>query len=160
MLQAILARAQRSIDTLAMKYIVRLVAAVPFVIAAGFGTAAAVIKLSEVYGTLAAYTILTIAFVGLGLLGIAVIAFATPSPEQVAAEEVETASAEPMAAAAEIPAARLALTAFGALGPTGLTKLLGLLARNLPLVAGVVVLAYLMLTEAAERDRAAPDPAE
>ncbi len=160
MLQSILVRAQRSIDSLATKYILRLVAAVPFAIAAGFGTAAAAIKLSDVYDPLTAYTILAVAFAGLGLVVMAAIAVATQSPAEVPVEEAETVAAEPLAAATDVPNARLALAAFGALGPAGLSKALGLLARNLPLVAGVLVLAYLMLAEAADRDRVAPDPAE
>ena len=159
MFQTIIARAQRSVDSLARKYVLRLVAAVPFVIAAGFGTAAAAIKLTELYGHLTAYSMLAIGFAILGLLALAAIGLVSQTPEEAAVEEVQ-ATAEPMAATTELPTAKLALTALGALGPAGLTKILGLLTRNLPLVAGALVLAYLMLTEAAERDRAAPDAAE
>lgn len=159
MLQAIISRAQKSVDSLVSKYVARFVVAVPFLVAAGFGTAAASIKLTELYGSLHAYTMLAFAFAALGTFAAGFIALASPSPQPDAAEEAKAEPAAAMDAPSNgLPNAEIMLTALGALGPSAFATLLRMLARNLPLVAGILVLGYLLLSEAAERDRGQPAP--
>lgn len=161
MFQEIIHRAQQSIDSLVNKYVSRLVVAVPFLVAAGFGTAAASNKLSEVYGSTGSHTIMAIAFAVLGSIAAAVIAAGPRSTYEAPIEREE-----PAPATAEAPgpqsgiSADLALTALGALGPSTLTSILRNLARNLPLVIGVVIVGYLLFSEPTPREREAAEPAE
>ena len=68
MFQEIANRAQRAIDTLVSKYVTRLAVAVPFVVALGFGTAAASVKLTEMYGSMLANALLAGVFATFGLV--------------------------------------------------------------------------------------------
>ena len=141
MLQAIVDRAQRSIDTLISKYVTRAAVAVPFVVAIGFGTAAATVKLTEEFGGMIAYSILAAAFGAIGILAATAIALRRPTPPAneepvgeatVASEEVgKKASFDP----------EMILAAVGAVGPAAFPAILRLLVKNLPLVLGVVVIA-------------------
>jgi hypothetical protein len=147
MFEGIVARAQRSADTLVSKYVTRLAVAVPFVIALGFGTAAASVRLTEEFGSLGAYTILASAFGVIGLVAAAAIALGSPKPHvaivpHAADTPVETTTDDSMAVTPE-----LVLTALGALGPAALPQLARLLLKNIPLVILALVLGYLLLSE-------------
>lgn len=149
MLQAIVERAQRAIDTLVSKYVTRVVVAVPFVIALGFGTAAASVKLTELYGNLVAHTVLAATFAAAGLAAAAAIALSGPAPVAVVSEETtgQATVAEEASEAATGPESELLLSAIGALGPAAMPGLLRFLLANVPLLVGVAVLAYLLFSE-------------
>jgi hypothetical protein len=151
MLQAIVNRAQRSIDTLIAKYVTRVAVAVPFVIALGFGTAGLTAKLVETYGNIAAYALVAAIFAGLGLIAAAVIALSGSNPMSIAAPESANESADDTASTSSQDTradTELLLTAIGAVGPAMLPALIRGLVRNVPLVVGVIVLAYLLFAEA------------
>ena len=147
MLQGLFNRAQRSIDALVSTYVRRLAIAVPFVISIGFTTAIAVVWLSQEYGSLTAYTVLASVFAVIGVLTMAAIAASTPHhalPSQAVTQEMPAVDAPQIAPAIDT---ELLLTTLGAVGPVALPALLRLIARNLPLLLGVLVLAYLLLAE-------------
>ena len=147
MFQEIANRAQRAIDTLVSKYVTRLAVAVPFVVALGFGTAAASVKLTEMYGSMLANALLAGVFATFGLVTAAAIAVRQPSPELSAEPDAAVAhepASEQTGAAPLLPNADVILAAVGAIGPSALPLLLRLLVRNLPLVLGIIVLAYLL----------------
>ena len=124
--------------------------AVPFIIALGFGTAAAAVRLSQDYGSTTAYAILAAAFAAIGFVAASVIALiGKPNP-------VAPAEPEPVAlngGTADTMSSfdpQILLTALGAIGPTALFGVLKLLTRNLPLLLGVVIVAYLLFSRASE----------
>lgn len=155
MFQSLVNRAQRSVDSLVSKYVARVVVAVPFVIAIGFGTAAASVKLTAEYGSMTAYTIMAVAFSAIGLVAALAIALSSSQPSTV--EAGATPAAEAAAAQAEDekgagfpdfavdPATVLSVLAT--VGPALAPPLLRLLARNLPLLTGLAVLAYLLFSD-------------
>ena len=96
MFEAIVNRAQRSVETVVLKYVARAAVAVPFIIALGFGTASAAVKLSEDFGTMTAYGILAASFAAIGLAASAAIAVSAPTPVAV------VKGAEPPTAISEI----------------------------------------------------------
>ena len=147
MLQAIVDRAQRSIDTLVSKYVTRAAVAVPFVVAFGFGTAAAMVKLTEEFGSMTAYTILAAAFGAVGLAAATVIALSGPNPIASVdpVEEAAAASGDNGKKSAIDP--EMILAAVGAVGPAALPAIIRLLAKNLPLVFGVVIIAYILFSD-------------
>ena len=150
MFQSIVNRAQRSVDTLISKYVTRVAVAVPFVIALGFGTAAASVALTDMYGNLVAHTILAAGFSVVGLIAAVAIA-ASGNPAIAAAEDeplpvgAEVAGETPGQSSALDP--EMLMTAVSTMGPVALPILIRLLMRNLPLVAGVLVLAYLLFSD-------------
>ena len=152
MFQSIVNRAQRSADTLISKYVTRVAVAVPFVIAVGFGTAAASVALTEMYGTLAAHAVLAAAFVLVGLAAAAAIAVSGSS--NVAADAATLSSEQPGAEHTDAPTGKtdtldpeMLLAAIGTIGPVALPALIRIVARNVPLIIGALVLAYLLFSD-------------
>lgn len=163
MLQAILNRAQLSVDKLVTKYVTRLAVAVPFVVALGFGTAAAAVKLSQEFGSPIAYAVLAAAFAAVGLSASAIIAVSGSSATTTAVTEAQvrsdTRSADPgtvQAKSAIDP--DLMMAALGTLGPAAIPTVVRLLARNLPLVLAIVMIAYILFSQRPETD-ASPETA-
>lgn len=155
MFQSLINRAQRSVDTLVSKYVARAAVAVPFLVAMGFGTAAASVKLSETYGSLTAYTVLAGAFAAIGLVAAAAIAISGPGATTVEAVDEPEAVAESEATEASLAPSidpAMIMSALTTVGPVALPQLLKLFARNLPLVIGVVVLAYLLFADTAKEE--------
>jgi hypothetical protein len=159
MFEGIVNRAQTSVDTLVTKYVTRMAVTLPFLISIAFAIAAAVVKLSDVYGSLAAYCIIAAAFAGLGLLAALAIALLKPAPIETMAEtEAEATAAESTATSEVTP--ELLLTVLGSLGPVAFPFLVRFLLRNLPLVLGVAILAYLLLSQKPTPDVVtSPEPA-
>ena len=147
MFQGLFNRAQRSIDTLVSTYVLRLAIAVPFVISLGFTTAVAAVWLNQEYGSLTAYTVLAGVYAVVGVIAMAAIAVSTPHhapPLNAVTQEVPAGDTPQNASAID---SELLLTTLGAVGPVALPAILRLIARNLPLLLGVLVLAYLLLAE-------------
>jgi len=156
--QSLVNRAQRSVDSLVSKYVARVVVAVPFVVAMGFGTAAASVKLTAEYGSMTAYTIMAVAFSAIGLVAAAAIALSSSQPatssEARVAQTAESASEQPAdTKESDFPIdPATVLSVLATVGPALAPSLLRLLARNLPLVTGLAVLAYLLFADAAKRE--------
>jgi hypothetical protein len=154
MLQGIINRAEHSIDALASKYVMRVLVAVPLVVALGFGTAAAAVRLSQDYGSTTAYTILAAAFAGIGLAAASAVALSGPKrvgPADTAEPVALTDDTSGMTSSFD---PQVLLAAVGAIGPAALPGLLRLLARNLPLVLAVVILAFLLFSKTEEGEGA------
>ncbi len=151
MWQGIVNRAQRSVDTLVTKYVTRIAVAVPFVIALGFGTAAASVKLGEVYGSMLGYAIIAATYAGVGLIAAVAIAAGGPAPipaTDAGNSDAAAAAVDSTAAETSTPATpELILAALATVGPAALPAVLRLVVRNLPLLLAVVVLAYLLFSD-------------
>ena len=93
MFESIINRAQHSVESTLTKYILRASVAVPFIIAFGFGTAAASAKLVQAYGDVAGHAILAAGFVAIGLVAAGAISAmsdnAIAAPEPLAAVDAE-----------------------------------------------------------------------
>ena len=157
MLQGIINRAEHSIDALATKYVMRVAVAVPFVVALGFGTAAAAVRLSQDYGTTTAYTILAAVFAGVGLAAASAIALSGPTAVAPAATVDPVSLSGDTAGVTSNFDSQTLLAALGAIGPTAFPGLLRLLTRNLPLVLAVVALAFLLFSKTEEVEVATDD---
>ena len=149
MFQSIVNRAQQSIESLVNKYMTRVAVAVPFVLALGFATAAAMVWLSQNFGSLNAYLIIAGAFTFVGILAASFIALS--SPPAIAAVVVQQPLAETNAEAivdGALNNQELLLALLGTAGPAALPVLLRMLARNAPLVLVVLLIGYLLLSDA------------
>ena len=146
MMQGIVNRAQRSVDLLVTKYVTRIAVAVPFVIALGFGTAAASAKLAEMYGSIIANSVLAATFCLVGLIAASVIALSGPKQaEAVTGADATTAAAVGMKEAAV--SQDLLLTTLAAVGPAALPAVLRLVFRNLPVMLAVAVILYILFSQ-------------
>ncbi len=169
MFRGLLNDAKSAASALIAKYLARASVAVPFLIAAGFAVAAITLMLVEQYGHIAAYWIMA---GGLALIGaVASLVVSVKEQDEEAAEKAaeEAEAASPSAAAAVAEAATQApLAMLGALsalpvGPASLMPAVRLLARNLPLVVLLTLIAMLFWpTDSAEAagEEQAPDDEE
>ena len=151
MFQSIINRAQHSVESVLTKYVLRAVVAVPFLIACGFGTAAATVKLVQIYGHTEAYALVSAAFAVLGLLTAALIAISGSKPAVAASETVADVKPEtPETAAKSLFDADLLVAALGVVGPKALPAvpaMMRFVVRNWALVVALVVVAYLAMSE-------------
>lgn len=166
MFQAVIQRAQRAVDSTLAKLLTRAAVAVPLLIAAGFGTAALTVTLTEAYGPALSYTMMAGLFVVLGGITAAVVS-ANGAPK----EEVEEPAPSVVDDVAEVAAPLLDRETLVALlttaGPVALPGLLRLAARNLPLLVMAVIVAFFFFGRSITSDKPdaasaapAPPPAE
>ena len=153
MFQGIVNRAQHSVEVLAGKLLTKMAVAVPFVLAVIFGLIAAVIWLSQHYGSLNAYLILTGAFAVIGVL--AAIFSALTSAKTVPASPQASAAAEEQPAEPNVESLvsgalnnqEILLALLGTAGPAILPALIRVVAKNVPLVVGVIIIVYFMFAD-------------
>ena len=162
MFRTLINDAKSAAASVVAKYAVRASVAVPFLVAAGFGTAALTLVLVERFGALTAYGIMGGGFAALGLL--AALAVTVKEQEEVvaaaAAEQSDTAEVAtdaPAQAAIQLPLALLGTLMTTPLGPgtaLGGAKMIG---RNLPLVVLVALMAFLFWPAGEKAAAEAPD---
>jgi hypothetical protein len=157
MFQAVVQRAQRAVDSTLAKLMTRAAVAVPLLIAAGFGTAALTVTLTEVYGPALSYTMMAGLFVVLGGITAAVVSANGTPKEQI--EEPAPSVAEDVAEVAAPLLDRDTLVAvLTTAGPVALPGLLRLAARNLPLLVMAVIVVFFFFGRSMTGDE--PDAAE
>ncbi len=141
MFQAALQKAQRAVDSTVEKLLTRAAVAVPLVIAAGFGTAALTVTLTQTYGPAVSYTMMAGLFAAVGGV-IAAIVSANGTTAQAEAPQATPSVAEDMAeVAAPLMDRETLIALLTTAGPVALPGLLRLAARNLPLLVMAVIVA-------------------
>jgi Na+-transporting methylmalonyl-CoA/oxaloacetate decarboxylase gamma subunit len=142
MLQGILQRAERKVDSVLARYINRATVAVPLVVAGGFATAALTVKLVELYGSVTAYALMAALFAVLSVVTAAVIGAesraATEASQPAASKDVAEAAADVENMLTPELKAVLATAA-----PVALPAIARSILRNLPLVLLLAIAAYL-----------------
>jgi len=141
------------------KYAIRASVAVPFVVAAGFGTAATTLVLVDRFGAVMAYSLMAGGFAALGLLAAAIVT--VKEQEEVAedtqAEKSDTADVATDAAAqaaVQLPLALLGTLLTTPMGPGVAAGGAKMLLRNLPLVLLAAVIALLFWPSVQKPDAA------
>src|SRR5690349_14836441 len=95
MFQGLFKRAESTIDSVVARFVARALVAIPLIVAAGFATAAATIKLVELYGSIVALSLMAAAFAVIGLVALAIVDIsARPSGEAVAEEPPASPTSE------------------------------------------------------------------
>ena len=130
------------------KYAIRVSVALPFIIAFGFGTAAATLALIDRFGAIQAYCFMTGGFAAAGLLAAIAVTVKEQEAEVAEAEAEKTDTANVATDAAAQAAAQLPLALLGTLlttpmGPGAVAGGAKAVLRNLPLVILVAVIAFL-----------------
>ena len=151
MFEAIINRAQHSVESAVSRVAFRVLAAVPFVIAFGFGTAAATVKLVQLYGHAAAYGIVAGVFVLLGLVAAVAVAVSSGQSTSAAAESAAAVAApSPGDAQQSLVDPDMLMTALGIVGPRAIPAIPALLrfaVRNWALVVSAIILAYMLMAQ-------------
>ncbi len=165
MFQGLFKRAELQIDSVVSKIVSRVLSAVPLVIAVGFATAAATVKLVELYGAVTAFALMAALFAVIGAILMA------------------TTGAEKGSATTEEPATQASATAegsgtgspdigdlftpemrslFTSAAPVALPPVLRGVGKNLPLILILALVAFVIsrfVESSEELDTAkAPDP--
>lgn len=151
MFQALFKRAENVIEQSIGQLVARIVMVVPFVVAAGFGTAALSLRLSREYGSEVSYLIMAGLFVGLGVVVAAIIAARQPATvggnasaqADDAGNGAEQSTAETAKSMSETDR-ELLLAALTSVAPIAVPHLARLLLRNLPLMATIAAGIYVM----------------
>lgn len=152
------------------KYAIRASVAVPFIVAAGFGTAATTLVLVDRFGAVMAYGLMAGGFAAVGLLAAAIVTVKEQEEVTEDAQAEKTDTAEVAGDAAAQAAVQLPLALLGTLltmpmGPGAAAGGAKMLMRNLPLVLLAAVLAFLFwpsakTPDADETTGPAEDPAD
>jgi hypothetical protein len=162
MFQAIVHRAQRAVDSTIAKLMTRAAVAVPLVIAAGFGTAALTVTLTETYGPALSYAMMAGLFVALGGITAAVVSANGTTPS-APAETAPSVAEDAARVAAPLLDRDTLIALLTTAGPVALPRLLRLAARNLPLLVMAVIVAIFFFDRSVtsgdgETAEAAPAP--
>lgn len=168
MFQFLFKRAEVAIERTIGQLIVRVLVAVPFLFAAGFGLAALWIRLERAYGSEMAALIIAGAFLGIGLVAGIVAALGKERPKVApAAARAEQAAAgaatsEPQGPPLSDADKELLKAALGTVAPMALPHVLRLVLRNLPLLAAIGAAAFIATRPVPDdsASEAAAQPAE
>ncbi|HEU4377917.1 MAG TPA: hypothetical protein VFR73_05040 [Hyphomicrobiaceae bacterium] len=163
MFRGLISDAKAAVGAVIVKYVARASVAIPFVIAAGFATAALTLLLTERYGAQTAYWLVAGGFTLIGALAMLVVT--VKEQEEEVAEAQAVAADTPEVAtevAVQAPLALLSALLASPMGPTSALGIARLLGRNLPLVLLLVVAGFLLWpTEPKSEDEAqtaTPEP--
>lgn len=136
------------------KYVIRASVAVPFVVAAGFGTAATTLVLIDRFGAVIAYCLMAGGFAAVGLF--AALAVTVKEQEEVVgaqAEKTDTANVATDAAAqaaVQLPLALLGTLLTSPMGPGVAAGGAKMVVRHLPLVLLIALIGLLFWPSADE----------
>jgi hypothetical protein len=130
------------------KYAIRASVAVPFLVAAGFGTAATTLVLIDRLGSILAYCLMAGGFAAIGLIAALVVTVKEQEEERVDTQEekADTASVATdtaAQAAVQLPLALLGTLLTTPLGPGVAASGAKMVARNLPLVVLIAIIGLL-----------------
>lgn len=168
MLQSLFRRAEATVDNAIASMLARALVAIPFLVAAGFGTAALAIYAYDNLGVAAGNLLLAALFSVVGLVCVAFVAMRARSPSLAGSE---TEDGEPKAGAEEAGEKPLldsidrdVMTAMlTAVGPVAVPLVLRSVVRNLPLIAAVAAAGFVLSRDGAghaKEGEASVQPAE
>jgi len=148
MFRGLINDAKSAAGSLLAKYLARASVAVPFVIALGFATAAITIMLVDRFGAITAYWIVAFGFTVVGLLATLIVTVKEQDEEtiekQVESQDTASVAADAAAqAAVQAPMALLGALLATPFGPNVLAGGAKMVARNIPLVVLLTLVAFL-----------------
>jgi len=148
MFRGLISDAKAAAGSLVARYLMRASVAVPFVVAFGFGVAALTVVLVEKFGHLYAYLAIAGGFTLIGLIA-AVAVNVKEQEEEIAEKKAEAGDTASVAtdaaaqAAAQMPLALLGTLFASPAGPSALAGGAKMIARNIPLVVLLALIAML-----------------
>jgi len=142
-------RAQATVDRAVDSIVHRIIIAIPFLIAGGFGTAALALRLDREYGSETASLIMAGGFAVLGLIVALVLRSRSQTPAEADAVTDEAPAQASATASAEGPDLSstdrdLIMAALTSAAPIAIPAVVRTIGRNLPLVAAVAAAAFII----------------
>lgn len=147
MLGSLFRRAQATVDNAIDHAVNRALVVIPFLIAAGFGTAALSMRLNREFGAETGSLILAGGFVLVGVVVALIVHSHSSKPTEAAAEAAETVERDAEQAADPSMAnvdRELLMAALTTAAPIALPGLLRAVMRNLPIVAAIAAAGFIM----------------
>ena len=153
MFDSLINRAQHSVESAVLRYVARIAVAIPFLIAFGFGIAAASAKLTEMYGQITAHAIIAGVFAAVGVIAAAAIAMFSPSSSVTENYNNEAQAAALKNEGAPQPSlldSDLLVATLGVVGPKmipAIPALMRMLVKNWSLVTSLIIVSYLLFSD-------------
>jgi hypothetical protein len=157
MLQSLFRRAEATVDNAIASVLARALVALPFVVAAGFGTAALAIYAYENLGVAGGNLLVAGVFCAIGLVCVAVVGIrakshgetdAASSEQQAAAEAA--AGSKPLLDSVDRDVVAAMVTAAG---PIALPFVMRSVMRNLPLLAAIAAAGFVLSRNGGENEK-------
>lgn len=165
MFRGLINDAKSAISDVVARSATRVAIAVPFLVALGFATAAITLHLIDRFGAVNAYWMLAVGFAVVGLLAALTVGVRMSDDAPVEAPPAGLNLSDAAASTAtQLPIAALGALISGPLGPAASLRIVRMLARNLPLVVFMALIAMLFwpVDKASDADagssRAEPPP--
>jgi hypothetical protein len=159
MFQSLFKRAEVAIEQTVGNVIARIVVAVPFLVAGGFGTAALASRLNRDYDPQTANLIMAAIFLAIGVIAAIVVAF-RPTAAVASAEAVSAADPidgpDPTSKPMGDVDRELLMAALTTAAPMALPLVSRMLVRNLPIIAAVGAALFVMTRSSPEEQRVMP----
>lgn len=144
-------RAQATVDNAIGQVVNRAIVAIPFLVAAGFGTAAVAMRLNRELGPETGSLVLAGAFGVIGLLTALVVHLRREKPAALIDEPTDMPSAEAAGVTEEVKSAdfdrELVMAALTSAAPIAIPGLLRTVGSNLPLVAAIAAAAFFIVRD-------------
>jgi len=157
--------AQAEVENTIGNAVDKVIVAVPFVVAIGFGAAALCLRLIDLYGAVSALLLMGAVFVILGAICAVVVSIKRSRRPAVAAKTSSLSSADEQATAggnvdsdAAVAADNeLLMSALQAAVPFALPQILRLIIRNLPVLVAIIAAGFVLTRPGEKDDSAGPD---
>lgn len=148
MFRSLISDAKSAAGAVIGKYAIRVSVALPFLVAAGFGTAATTLVLIDRFGSILAYCFMAGGFAAIGLIAALAVTVKEQEEERVDTQEQKTDTADVASDAAAQAAVQLPLAFLGTLlttplGPGVAASGAKMVVRNLPLVLLIAIIGLL-----------------
>ena len=148
MFRSLISDAKSAAGAVIGKYAIRVSVALPFLVAAGFGTAATTLVLIDRFGSILAYCLMAGGFAAIGLIAALAVTVKEQEEERVDTQEDKADTANVVTdtaaqAAVQLPLALLGMLLTTPLGPGVAKGGAKMVLRNLPLVLFVAVIGLL-----------------
>lgn len=162
MFGALLRKAQSSVDNAVSQIVGRVLIAIPFLVAAGFATAALHSRVSAIYGAEAANLGIAGLYTLLGIVTAIVVSSRGGDSQKMEAEPQPAAASEqseprrPMSATDR----ELLMAALTSAAPIVAPTVLRMVVRNLPLIAAVGAALFVMTQSSGSEPKAQANPPE
>jgi hypothetical protein len=156
MLQSLFRRAEATVDNAIASVLARALVAIPFLVAAGFGTAALAIYAYDSFGVAGGNLLMAGVFCLVGLICAAVVAVQLRSKSGTDAPSGEQPAADAAAGSKPLfdPVDRDVMAAVAtAVGPMALPLVLRTVMRNLPLLAAIAAAGFVLSRNGGEHEK-------
>lgn len=159
MFQSIINRATHSVESAVTSIALRAAVAIPFLVALGFGTAAAGVQLVQTYGHVQAYAIMAAAFAVVGIVGMVATRPINVTKPADAHAPLEEGNSAPNIDSSSMITPDFLISALGVVGPKAIPAipaLLRFIVKNWALVLSVAIVAALLMSEQSKTTRSRP----